>query len=343
MKISRQIGILLLLLFCTTKSFAQNGAGESSFQSSQLGFQSAVIGLGGYSGAYKETQSAMYLYNPALLDTLSKGKLAMGYTRYIGKTNATELAYSFGQKGKFVWGMGFKYLGYGKNETYDANGNNIGTWSAADFSFKGVASYQIDSSLQMGASLQQAVVQMPQNSLTGTFIDVGFYYKEPQSSWSASLLFKGMGVVYGDDQKSPFDIQLGLTKKPKNAPFRFLLTLYGLQQWDVLPEEEKKLSQTTDPITGETITERRWIWGDNAMRHVHTAMEWQFGQLRLYTGFNYERRKTLQIESAPGLVGMSMGLGFTTKRWEFNYSWSNFNPSNVVHSFGIVFQPFSYH
>ena len=83
---------MALLLFCTTKTFAQNGAGESSFQSSQMGFQSAVIGLGGYSGAYKETQSAMYLYNPALLDTLSKGKLAMGYTRYIGKTNATELA-----------------------------------------------------------------------------------------------------------------------------------------------------------------------------------------------------------------------------------------------------------
>jgi hypothetical protein len=343
MKISRHIGVVLLLFFCTTRPHAQNGAGQSSFQSAQSGFQSTVIGLGGYSGSYKETQSAMYLYNPALLDSLSKGKLAMGYTRYIGRTNATELAYSFGQKGKFVWGMGFKYLGYGKNETYDANGNNIGTWSAADFSVKGVASYQIDSSLHVGASLQQAVVQMPQNSLTGTFVDVGFYYKEPQSTWSASLLFKGMGNVYGDAQKSPFDVQLGLSKKPKNAPFRLLLTLYGLQQWDVLTDEEKTLSQTTDPISGEVITEQRWIWGDNAMRHLHTAMEWQFGQLRLYTGFNYERRKTLQIESAPGLVGMSMGLGLTTKRWEFNYAWSNFNPSNVVHSIGIVFQPFSYH
>jgi hypothetical protein len=252
MKISRQIGILLLLLFCTTKSFAQNGAGESSFQSSQLGFQSAVIGLGGYTGAYKETQSAMYLYNPALLDTLSKGQLAMGYTRYIGRTNATELAYSFGQKGKFIWGMGFKYLGFGKNDTYDANGNNLGTWSAADFSLKGVASYQIDSSLQMGASLQQAVVQMPQNSLTGTFVDVGFYYKEPESSWSASLLFKGMGVVYAKDQ-----ISEELLKEFSYREFGSIVylndnysgghTYYPNYNFDIKPEAGKLAVHPGDP------------------------------------------------------------------------------------------------
>jgi hypothetical protein len=119
--------------------------------------------------------------------------------------------------------------------------------------------------------------------------------------------------------------------------------LYGLQKWDVLTEDQKSLDESIDPISGEVVKEKRWIWGDNAMRHLHTAMEWQFGQMRLFTGYNYERRKSLQIESAPGLVGMSMGIGFTTKRWECNYSWSNFNPSNVVHSFGIVFQPFSYH
>lgn len=334
---------LIVLLFTTNGTWSQNGAGESSFLTSQLGFQSVFIGMGGYSSSYTETQSAMYLYNPAFLDSSSKGKLSLGYTRYIGRTNATELGYSMGQRGKFQYAFGFKYLGYGKNETYDLNGNNIGTWSAADFSFKGLASYQVDSSLKIGASLQQAVVQLPQNSLTASLIDIGIYYKEPNSTWAAALLFKGMGKVYGIDQKSPLDIQIGLSKKPKNAPFRLLLTLYGLQQWDVLTEDEKTLDETIDPISGEVVKEKRWIWGDNAMRHLHTAMEWQFGQMRLFTGFNYERRKTLQIETAPGLVGMSMGIGFTTKRWEFNYAWSNFNPSNLVHSFGIVFQPFAYH
>jgi hypothetical protein len=342
MKFCRAI-VICILFFNTTLSFSQNGVGESSFRSSQIGFQAPTIGLGGYSGSYKETQSSMYLSNPSLLDSSALGKLSLGYSRYIGKTNATELAYALGSREKLTWAIGFKYLGYGKGEAYDVNGNNTGTWSAADFSFKGVASYQVDSTLCIGASLQQAVAQMSQGSLTATLMDIGMYYKKPNSTWSTTLLFKGMGKVYGQNQPSPFDIQLGVSKKPKNAPFRLLFTLYGLNQWDVLTEDEKKLKQTIDPISGEVSTESRWIWGDNAMRHLHTAMEWQFGQLRLYTGFNYERRKTLQIQSSPGLVGMSMGLGFTTKRWEFNYAWSNFNPSNLVHSFGLVFQPFSYH
>ena len=334
---------LLVLFFNTTIMFSQNGVGESSFRSSQLSFQSPIMGLGGYAGSYKETQSATYLSNPSLLDSNALGKLSLGYCRYIGKTNATELGYAFGRREKLIWAMGFMYLGYGKGDAYDVNGVNTGTWSAADFSLKGMANYQVDSTLCIGGSLQQAIVQMTQGSVKATLMDFGMYYKKPNSTWSTSLLFKGMGKVYGQDQKSPFDIQFGVSKKPKNAPFRLLLTLYGLNQWDVLTAEERKLDQTVDPITGEVSTERRWIWGDNAMRHLHTAMEWQFGQLRLYTGFNYERRQTLQVESAPGMVGMSMGLGFTTKRWEFNYAWSNFNPSNLVHSFGLVFQPFSYH
>ena len=67
-------------------------------------------------------------------------------------------------------------------------------------------------------------------------MDLGINYYDPETEWSVSCVAKNLGgqlKAYDNEyEKMPIDLQLGVTKRFANAPFRVSATLVNLNHWD---------------------------------------------------------------------------------------------------------------
>ena len=67
-------------------------------------------------------------------------------------------------------------------------------------------------------------------------VDLGLNYYEPDYDWSVSIALKNLGgqlKAFDDEyEKMPLDVQLGVTKRFTNTPFRASLTLFDLNHWN---------------------------------------------------------------------------------------------------------------
>lgn len=314
---------------------AQNTIGNS-FPSVGLSFSPFSIAAGGNLISHPNHQLGLYVDNPALLDSLSHGKTQVSYLRYLAQSNASQCFYANHKKAsRFTKAIGVKYLGFGELSGYDDQGTYLGDFRAYDANIKGLFSYVLDSNWTLGASTALVVSQIDNNSMLAQTFDLGAHYYKRKGNWTFDLLIKNIGFKWGGSgDKSLYEIpaqwQLGCSKKPKNAPFRWLLTLSQLHELrsPIIPT----VYQTNEP---------KWISGDQLMRRASLGTEVLFGNIHFLAGYNYQRRADLRIEQAPGLTGISLGVGLFTERWQLVYAWSKYHAANSIHGIQLNFQPFS--
>ncbi len=329
----RQV-IGILVLFFSWSSQAQTNLGNS-FPSSSLSFSPMSIAVGGNLISHPNPTSGLYVDNPALLDSTQSGKVQLAYNRYVSKTNATQCFYSTHvPKSKWNFAYGLKYFGYGDLDRYDVNGNAQGQFNASDATIKGIASYALDSNWTLGIGVSEVFSQLDRTTMAAQTFDFGAHYWKRSGNWTLDFMLKNVGWLWGgsgakSNYQLPSDWIIGFSKKPKNAPFRFLASVNQFQ----------KMNQPVVRIEGVAIP--KWELGDRIMRHATVGSELNLGGLKFYAGYNYQRRADLKLVNSPGMAGISMGVGIKTKRWELIYSWSKYHAASSVNGFGIVFQPFS--
>ena len=129
----------------------------------------------------------------------------------------------------------------------------------------------------------------------------------------------------GNKEPMPFEVQLGLSRKLKHAPFRVMLNFSHLEKWDLTyPEQTTSNSAInsvpTDTLLIEKIGANVKGFSDKLMRHVNLGTEVLItNNFNIRLGYNYRRRKEMLVSTKKGMAGFSIGIGIKVSKFHFSY------------------------
>ncbi len=295
--------------------FSQTG-GDNVYEFLNLTHSGLVSSLGGSNVSLKANNLNMAYYNPALLSPGMDKSIALNYTNYFAGINYGQALYSktYQKTGNFAAGV--TYLNYGSFTESDASGVITGTFKASEYAFSLIWSREIDSLLSVGIDFKPVLSSLEHYTSFGFAFDFGASWHNPSNLFSAGLVIKNAGyqvTTYAGEshQKLPFEIQAGLSKALAHAPFRFSLTLRHLEKFD-LTYHYMDSTSASNPSSPEFF--------ENLMRHVIIGAEIiPHKNFYFSTGFNYQRRRELQIESKLSIVGFSWGFGIRTTMLDIEF------------------------
>ena len=332
------------LLFCiSVVLFSLNGfsqlGGSSSYQFLDLANSSRIQGLGGSNISIYDKDVNLTISNPALLDSVQSGSIAINYLNYISDINYGFTSYTHHVDNVGTFNAAFMYANYGSFTRADETGNKTGTFVANDLAVLVGYGKRIDSLFSIGGNLKFMNSIYDVYSSNGMAIDLAGNFHKPSKLFSASVVVKNIGFAfskYVEKEKLPFEIQAGLTKKLKHAPIRFSLTLTNLQKWD-LTYDDPNAEKEFDPNTFQELPPQEPNVFNKAMRHVVIGTEFVLGKnFNIQVGYNFRRRAELKFAPKSGLVGFSGGIAFKIKKFNLNYSLASYHLAGASHSFAIT-------
>ncbi len=289
--------------------------------------------LGGINVSNNNKDVGLAFGNPSLLLPTHHGHIQVAYNSFLAGINNYFLQGAWHlEKAETTLGIGIHYLHYGSINQTDPSGNDLGTFRPADYVLQVSASRAYGSKIQYGATLKMIQSNYGMYRSAGIAMDVGAVYKDTALLFQASLVLKNMGVQYKaydgtEPGDLPFDIQAGVSKKLKNAPLQFSLTLHHLHQFDIL---------YNDTAFNDVNTDRSFFF-DKLFRHVVLATQLSIGQyVEISAGYNHLRRAELNIGSGGnGLNGFSAGVGVIFRKFQFRYSKAWYQTQKGFNQVGI--------
>jgi hypothetical protein len=338
----RKLFFALFSLSAALPASAQVG-GNNTYEFLNLPISARVSALGGNLISVKDNDLNVSLINPALLTDSMDNNIALSYINYFADVNYGYVAYAKHIKNVGNFSAGIHYLDYGKFIRADEVGNTDGTFGANEMSFNiAYAKPILDSNLTIGATLKTIYSHLDAYSSYGSALDLGAVYTRPAQGFSTALVVKNLGYqwkpyVVGNRESLPFEVQIGIAKKPKHMPFRFSVIYENLERWDLTYEDPANPTLTTDPLTGDPIKQNKTkIFGDKLMRHIVVGGEFIVTKnFFLRMGYNYQRRKELEIEEKRGASGLSFGFGFRVSKFHFSYGRAIYHLAGASNNFSI--------
>jgi len=332
---------LILLSFSVNLLSGQTG-GDHVYDFLNLTHSGLVSSLGGMNVSLRSGDVNLAYHNPALLNTDMDKSLALNYVNYFAGINYGMTMYARSIPGTGNFAAGLTYLNYGSFKETDESGNINGTFSAAEYALSLIYSRDIDSLFSIGANLKPVLSHLEQYSSFGLALDIGAAYHSRDNLFSAGLTIKNMGLqitTYTGDvhEKLPFEIQAGVSQRLAHAPFRFSLTLRHLERFDLTYNYESETSSGTSPA-GQT--QKISDFFENAMRHMIIGTEFiPSKNFYLSAGYNYQRRKELEIDSKTSIVGFSWGFGINTSFMRIGFGRATYHLAGASNNISLILRP----
>jgi hypothetical protein len=338
----RNIFLVFFVFVSFTKSFSQSG-GKSTYQFLNLPFAARTAALGGNAISTKDDDINLSLQNPSLLDSSMHNKLALNYINYFTDVNYGYTAYARHFKNIGTFSGGVQFLNYGKFTAADETGLITGQFKAADYSLNLSYARAIDSTFSIGGTLKTIYSVLEQYTSVGSAIDIAATYYNKKRLFTAAAVIKNIGIQWkpyrpGNREPLPFEMQLGVSKKLQKAPLRFSLIGQHLEIWNMTYEDPANPTLTADPLTGETIKQNKAkIFGDKLMRHVTVGTEFLLTKnFNIRLGYNYLRRQELKVDTRPGMIGFSFGVGFKISKFNLSYGRAAYHLAGASNHFSIT-------
>ena len=327
---------LLICIVIMSPSFSQTG-GDNVYEFLNLTHSGLVSSLGGTNVSLQSNNLNLAYHNPALLNSGMNKSLALNYVNYFAGINYGLAMYSRSFPGTGNFAAGLTYLNYGSFTETDATGAITGTFSAAEYALSLIYSRQIDSLFSVGVNFKPVLSQLEKYSSFGFAFDIGATWHNISNLFSAGLTIKNAGyqvTVYEGEQheKLPFEIQAGISQTLAHAPFRFSLTLRHLEKFDLT-------YQYQDPVlTGETKVSSGFL--ENSMRHIILGAELiPSKNFYISAGYNYQRRRELEIDSKTSTVGFSWGFGINTSFMSIEFGRATYHLAGSSNDVSVILRP----
>jgi hypothetical protein len=338
---TRRTIYIILFSFTVTFSSGQTG-GDNVYEFLNLTHSGLVSSLGGVNVSLRSGDVNLAFHNPALLNSDMDKSLALNYVNYFAGINygMTMYARSFPGTGNFAAGL--TYLNYGSFKETDESGNITGTFSAAEYALSLIYSRDIDSLFSIGANLKPVYSFLDKYSSFGIALDIGAAYHSRDNLFSAGLAIKNTGVqitTYAGEvrEKLPFEIQAGVSQRLAHAPFRFSLTLRHLERFDLTYNYE---SAGSNGASTGSQTQKISDFLEDAMRHVIIGTELiPHKNFYLSAGYNYQRRRELEIDSKVSTVGFSWGFGINTSFLRIEFGRATFHLAGASNNISLILRP----
>ena len=310
---------LNILFFSTMMlpSFPQTG-GDNVYEFLNLSHSGLVAALGGSNVSLRANDLNMAYHNPALLVRDMTKSLALNYVNYFAGINYGMAMYSESFPGTGNFAAGLTYLNYGSFTETDVSGVITGTFRASEYAFSMIYSREIDTLFSIGINLKPVLSYLERYTSVGFAFDIGASWHNRSNLFSAGFVVKNAGyqvTTYAGEphQKLPFEIQAGISQRLAYAPFRFSFTLRHLEKYDLTHE------YLADNQTGAGEYGKSEFF-ENMMRHVILGAELiPHKNFYFCGGYNYQRRKELQVDSKVSTVGFSWGFGINTSLLDIEF------------------------
>lgn len=331
MKASIWCGVVIWMILSPCPVRAQLG-GKKSFQFLNLPSTARTAALGGVNVSSWDEDAQMFLSNPALLDSMTNKHAGLTYQLLVADISYGTVTYVFDFGTPGTWGVGIQYLNYGDFQGFDPSGQPAGDFSGSEFALT-MAYARPLGPVQLGADLKIVNSGLAGYNATAVLIDIGGIFRHPEQDLTVGLTFRNIGVILSDftetsESELPFDVQLGLSFKPRYMPFRLSLTGYNLAQVN------EKLFDPTG--TGDGLPAESSGF-DRVMRHVAIGTEILVHRnFNLRVGYNHQVRKELRLAETSGGAGLSFGFLMWIKKFELAYTRSIYHTGGGYNYFTLV-------
>lgn len=340
MKIKRFIFVYLGLSL-TVLTFSQPGG--KAFQFLDMTNSARVASIGGKAIAIYDDDLNLPYYNPSLLSQGMDNHLVLNYVNYFAGINYGYASYSKSYEKAGNFAAGIHYLNYGSFIGADENGYKTSDFHASDYAINLIYSRKIDSLLYVGVNLKPIFSNLESYSSFALAFDAGITYHNPEKLFTASLVLRNIGsqistyYINGEYEPLPFDIALGITQGLAHAPFTFYIIADHLEKFDLTYTTREEKDNLIDAFTGEEKKENNIdVTLDKVMRHFTVGTEFSITKnLVLRFGYNYRKRQEMKIETRPGTVGFSWGLGFKISKFHFSYGRSAYHLAGSPNYFSL--------
>jgi hypothetical protein len=329
----RTLYLILAFMFVSLLN-AQTG-GDNVYEFLNLTHSGLVSSIGGSNVSLNADNLNLAYHNPALLNAKMSKNAALNYVNYFAGVNYGLAMYSQSFSGIGNFAAGLTYLNYGSFIEADASGTITGTFSASEYALSLIYSREIDTLFSLGINFKPVLSHLEKYTSFGFAFDIGAGFHNHSGLFSAGLVVRNVGLQVtryaGEErQKLPFEIQAGLSQKLAHAPLRFSLTLKHLEKFDITYQYNDTSYVRNNFLQSSEILE-------NIMRHAVFGAELiPHKNFYLSTGFNYQRRRELMVDSRMSTVGFSWGFGITTSFMNIEFGRATYHIAGSSNHFSLI-------
>lgn len=322
----------LLFVMLTLPAKGQTG-GDNTWEFLNLSHSGFANATGGINVASRRSDLSLPYFNPALLNSTMDNDISLSFSTWAAgiKYGYASWARNTMASGTFAGGLSF--VSYGTFTEADEAGNITGSFTAAEYAFNILWSWQIDSSFTVGINLKPVISNLERYFSAGLCADIGASYHNEKLLFDAGLVIRNAGlqlISYTGQggEPLPFEIIAGATKRLAHAPFSFSLTLRHLEKPDLTHDYD---TEDETPEGG---------LGENVLRHIVLGVELLPSEsFWIGTGLNYQRRAEMRTGQRTGLAGFTAGFGIRTKAFELAYAHDVFHPAGGSNHVTVTLRP----
>ena len=313
----KKVVFSIILTLFATKMGAQES--QTGYNFLRLPVSAHAAALGGDNITLVEDDEALTFHNPALLTSVSDKTINLNYMSYMKGVKMASASFNHIIKEKASWAVSAQYVDYGKMKQTDENNTQMGNFSAKDISLAGYFSYLLSERIAGGITAKFITSYIGDYNSIAMGVDLGINYYDPDYEWSLSAVAKNLGgqlKAYDEEYaKMPIDLQMGVSKRFINTPFRVSATFVNLNHWD------KGLKNHAIIGAELLLSESLWIGA----------------------GYNSRRADEMKIvssedeESSHG-AGWSLGGGINLERFHLNVAYGKYHVSSSSLLFNISYK-----
>lgn len=328
----------IMLLILVSQLNAQTLGGSSVFNFLKLSNTPQLTALGGVNISQTSNDVGLVFNNPALLKPSMHTQMNAVFNNFYGGIKVYHLSLGYHHEKlntNFSWGL--NYFGYGNIPQTDASGNVLGKFRPTDWVMQVSASRSYLEKWNYGATLKFINSNYGPYRSNGIAMDMGVLYQDSLKLFSASLLAKNLGFQlkkYNGTQPDdlPFDLQIGLTKRLRSAPFSFSITAQRLHQFNILYNDT-----TFNNENGFNNRSANKFSFDKLLNHFVLATTIYLGdRVETIVGYNFLRRSDLSIgNGGNGLTGFSLGAGVMLGKLQIRYARAYYQNSSAYNQLGL--------
>jgi len=189
-------------------------SGEYGLQIFKISSDADQAAMGG-TGAFYANNSFRFMANPAAGNINNYKGLNFNQNYWIFDTSLNSLSY-LNSKGKYSFGIGYRYLDYGALDGATDDGQFTGKFYPMDLIVTTGISYRINPSHYVGINVNGIYEKIDIESALGGSVDLGYRYVTMLSGVELAAAVKNMGKtnkLYNEDIDLPFTAEFSFIGK----------------------------------------------------------------------------------------------------------------------------------
>lgn len=328
--------LLYLLLLSLPAALSAQIGGRAVYDFLRLAPAARIAAMGGVNVSIMDDDPNFAAQNPALANDSMHKQATLSLSNYLAGIGYGYAGYSMTPGAIGSLHAGVQYVSYGEMQGADAFGNLTERFRAGETAFI-VGMSRGWKGFRYGANLKLISSTLGNGYASwGMAADAGAAYRSPSQLFSAGFVLKNMGMQFTPyvpglpRQNLPFELQTGITVKPKYMPIRFSLSSTNLEHPQLIYRDPNRPVETD--LNGNVI-EPKNPWLDNLVRHVVFGGELLIGNaLRVRGGYNHLLRQELRSFNRAGMSGFSLGFGLRVSRFAFDYAFNSYGADAVFNT-----------